>query len=135
MDGGLGHGNKIHSKSKLTVEETLEVDRFKDLLAQENNVTVIRIDCYYNINNQFYYIKNEILNNKELNKNFDLSNINWDECHKNACSSLIKNVCDFYNLYTTGISAIANQFRIHRSTVRRYLKQGAEIGLCDYGTR
>jgi hypothetical protein len=75
MDGGLGHGNKVYSNSKITIAETLEVDRFKDQLAQENNINMIRINCYYDLNDRFNYIKDNISNNENLNKIFDLSNI------------------------------------------------------------
>lgn len=138
MDGGLGHGNKIHNKSKLTIEETLEIDKLKDEFAQENNITVIRVNCCYGMNNKFKYITNEILNSRELNKYFDLSTVNWEECHKNACNSLIKKACDLYSLYNSNIDVItriSSEINVTEQTAIRYLKQGSEIGLCDYGSK
>ena len=56
-DGGIGHGNR--SLTNLSSDESLAIDRYKDLLATENGHEIIRIDCNYT-RNRFDYIKQSI---------------------------------------------------------------------------
>ena len=131
MDGGLGHGNDIHKKSKLTKKETLEIDNIKDELADNHNIEVIRIDCFYSNNNKFEYIKNHILKSK-LKELFNLSKINWLICEKYSCSNFIKKVCNLWNKNIYTVKELSKITKIGRTTIYKYLKQGAKLGWCDY---
>lgn len=74
MDGGhhkIGRGD-------LTAKEQNYIDNQKDKLARENDIEVIRIDCFYS---NLKYIKEKILNSELVNiLDFDL--IDW-ESYKN----------------------------------------------------
>lgn len=132
MDGELGHGNKIHNKSSLTIEKTLEIDNYKDLKAKEYGIEVIRIDSKIS---EFEYIKNNILNSK-LNKLFDLSSIDWNKCEEFTLSNLCKLACDYKknnpNLTTVEIVKI---MKLSKSSIWRYLKKGNELGWCKYDAK
>ena len=129
MDGELGHGNKSHSKSKMTVEETLEIDNYKDNLAKKNNIKIIRIDC---IESDLEYIKNNILDS-DLVKIFDLSKVNWLEIESFALSNLVKQACEYkknnQDMTTTEIGKIMG---FDRHTIRNYLVKGSKLGWCNY---
>lgn len=89
MDGGIGHGNQTwEHKQDILGKQT---DELKDKLAKENNIYVIRIDCKISDMN---YIKTNILNS-QLNKIFDLSNIDWLKCDDYAQRNIVKEVCVF----------------------------------------
>ena len=132
MDGGLGHGNKVHKNSKKTKNELIEIDDYKDRLAQEHGIEVIRIDCNYN-GNRFEYIKQNILDSR-LNKLFDLSRIDWLKIDEFALSNLVKTVCGLKNnnpeLSTNDICNITKIKSI--TTVRSYLIEGSKHNWCDY---
>lgn len=64
-DGGLGHGNLSFSRDIQESRNLLLSDLNKTILALSYNIPLIRIDC---IRSDQEYIKNSIINNKELNK-------------------------------------------------------------------
>ena len=132
MDGGLGHG-KIKFNSKERDVKGAERDAYKDSLAEKYNVKVIRIDCDYKGGNRFEYIKNNILNS-ELNILFDLSNIDWILCDKQAQRKFVAQVADLYNQGMC-ISEIKNIFNYSKMTIANWLRQAKNIGLCDYDPR
>lgn len=132
MDGGLGHGNKVHSKSKLTIEETLEIDDYKDELAKKHGIKVIRIDSKVS---DLEYIKNNILDSK-LNDLFNLSKIDWNKCEEYALSNLCKKACtikrDNPDMSTTEIGKI---MKLSYATIGVYLKKGNNLGWCYYNPK
>ena len=125
MDGGLGHGFGSYSCNKDT--EGLIKDKKKDELAQNHGIIVIRIDSRIS---EREYIKNNILESM-LSELFDLSNIDWEYCDRQATSS---NVVKASMLWNDGYSlkTISNKLYVHNATVRKYLKRGNKLGLCDY---
>lgn len=82
------------------------------------------------------WIKSSILKS-ELNKLFDLSNIDWKQCAKFANKNIIKEVCDYWNNRKDGetIVDIAETFNIAQTSARNYLKRGAKLGWCDYDSK
>ena len=133
MDGAF-HNND-NGMNGQTSKESKEIDNYKDKLAKEHGLKIIRIDCdYYNIKNRFDYIKNNIINSK-LNEIFNLNNINWNECSLYSESSLIIEVINLkkYNpKYTTGDIKKLTGYSI--PTIIRWLKIGNELKLCNYST-
>lgn len=107
-------------------------DQFKENLAKNNGIeNYIIIDCR---NSELKHMKNNIINSK-LNQLFDLSNINWLECHKFACSSMIKKICELWNGGVKSTSKIGEELKIHKTTVIKYLKQGDKFNLCVYNSK
>lgn len=127
-DGGLGHGNKPHPKSKYTKEELIYIDNMKNKLAKENNYELIRIDCK---KSEFEYIKNNILNGK-LNKIFDFNDIDWKICHKNSLKSKLIEACELWNKQNKTINDIAKELNLSVNTIRIYLKKGYLCNICSY---
>ena len=110
-----------------TLEEEQENDQFKESLAIENGIkNYLPIDCR---NSEMEFIKSNILKS-QLNNMFDLSQIDWLECHEFACNSFVKEVCDLWNK-GYGIKKIGEIIELHKSTVGRYLRQGKAINLCN----
>ena len=123
-------GAQHFQKNKFNYWEPEEIqrrDRIKDKLAKDNNIIMIRIDCQKSEPN---YIRQSI-ENSELYKIFDLSNINWEECHIRSINSLVKQVCDLYNEGYKNVN-ISTKLKLNPTTITRYLKKGQELGWCNY---
>ena len=133
MDGGLGHGNEnnLNGKTKKERKETKKKDNHKDKLAKEHDIEVIRIKC---LKSDLEYIKENILHSR-LSELFDLSNIDWLKCHEYACKSLVKVVCDFWNNEIKNTFKIGKIMKKSKTTIIKYLKQGAKLGWCDYNSK
>lgn len=133
-DGGLNHKNgKYHTKSKKTLEEYIEIDKWKDEQHKLHGVETIRIDCF---ESNMEYIKNNILKSK-LKEMFDLSKVDWLKCEEFALSSRTKEVCEYWNnkkdKETT--RGLAEYFNLSQNTIINYLKKGTKLGWCDYNPK
>ena len=132
MDGSMGHGNS--DKYEYVRKSGMfgkELDDYKDFLASQHNVNVIRIDCAYrDTYKRDVYIKTNILGSS-LSKIFDLSSIDWDICNKKAESSII---CEVSQLYNNGMSVgeISEHTNYSRTSIKDWLKQGEKISLNNY---
>ena len=141
MDGGLGHGNKLFSKSNRTIKETIKIDNYKDKLAREHNIEVIRIDCNYKeTKNRFKYIKDNILHSR-ISEIFNLNNIDWNNINNKSQKSKLFEICKYWekniniNKGNITISDICKMFNLGKTTVRNYLKRGNELNLCSYNPK
>lgn len=128
------HGEQHYKKAngfRRTLEEEQENDKIKKELALSNKIEYyIIIDCR---KSELEWIKNNILNS-ELNKLFDLSNINWLKCEEFALKNIVKEVCEYWNNKndeesTTDLGKI---FGYDRTTIRNYLKKGTKLGWTSY---
>lgn len=125
---GLQHF-KHTSKFWQSFDEIRRTDEIKTQLAINNGCVVIRIDCS---KSEMRYIKNSILNS-QLSHIFDLSNINWVVCEEESRSSLIYDVCNFYNnMNNKKIKEIAEIFNLSDVTIRKYLRVGTSLNMCNY---
>lgn len=107
-------------------------DAEKKLLALENGIdNYIVINCFLS---EMNYIKNSVLTSG-LDVLLDLSKIDWMECHSFAVSSLVKKSSTLWEDGVTNTVDIAVMLRLSRSTVIRYLKQGAVLGWNKYNPR
>ena len=116
-----------------TLKEEQENDLIKKELALLNNIdecNYIVIDCR---ESSMDYIKNSIMKS-DLPKilNFVEDDIDWNLCAEMANCSFVKISCDMWNAGEKSIANIAKQLKISKFSVGRYLKQGAEIGLCNF---
>lgn len=125
MDGNVGHGRKTFGN--ISPQQSLKVDLYKDNKALENGITVIRIDCIISDSD---YIKNNIYKSI-LSDIFNLDTVDFNQCNKDANSSLKMLVCDLWNKYHD-IPTILNKVDLQRITIIKYLKDCAKYGLCDY---
>jgi transposase len=127
-DAGIGHGNKQWGPGNKPDIEGKKRDEFKDSLAKEHDVHVIRIDTQVST---CEYIKQHILDS-ELSQILDLSNVDWDKCDRDAQKNLVKEVCDLYMSGMKKFQDIAKTVQLGEQTVRNYLKKGQKFGWCDY---
>lgn len=114
-----------------TLNEEIENDQIKKQLALLNGFnedTYIVIDCR---KSELEFIKNNILNS-QFNKIFNLSQIDWNNIHKNVYYANIKPICDLFNSGVINPRDIAEKSNISQDTVRRYLKIGTNLGMCNY---
>lgn len=120
--------NNIRSKLHGSRDES-ENDKEKETLAMNNGIIYyIGLDCR---ESNLEFIKNSIINSELINL-FDLSSIDWNKCAEFASSNYVKEVCNLWNNTSNTLIDIANIYKIHKASVRSYLKQGAKLGWCDY---
>nr|WP_283175744.1 zinc-ribbon domain-containing protein [Lysinibacillus sp. Bpr_S20] len=129
------HGGQHYEKGGFeavggrTLQEEQENDRYKKSLALKNDVIhYIVIDCR---NSELDWIKNSILNSK-MNELFNLSKIDWEDIHSKSLGSFVKIACDLWNSGMRNVIEIGERMKLSRTTIRKYLKQGAELNWCDY---
>jgi hypothetical protein len=130
---GLQHYEENHCWD-MSLEENKINDDSKEQLARKNGIKhYIIIDCR---KSEADWIKNSIMNSKlPTLLNFKEEDIDWLKCHEYACNSLVKVVCDMWNLGIKNAPQIAKQLKMGRGTINRYLKQGAKLGWCDYNPK
>jgi len=113
------------------LKNTRENDKNKEDLARENGIeNYIIIDCR---KSELEWIKNNILIS-DLPKllNFKEEDIDWLKCHESGCKNIIKETCIMWEGNMKNILKIADQLKLSKDSIRRYLKQGAKLGWCDY---
>lgn len=121
---GFGRSFK---NSKILIEEQ-ENDKLKKELAKRNGLKYIIVDARYS---NLEYIKNSLLNLPEIKK-YDLSKIDWNKCHEFACNSLVKVACNLWSNENKDALEISKIMKLSKTTILRYLRQGMELGWCDY---
>lgn len=134
------HGSQ-HSSSKdfsllggrTYIEESINDDIKKDL-ALKNHISeyIVINNIYSDAKDLKFNIMNSLL---PTILNFSSNDINWTECHQFALSSDTKSICEYYNLYEANIPKLADIFNKSQTTIRKYLKQGNECGLCNYNAK
>ena len=110
--------------------QELENDNYKMNLAFSNGFnrsTYVAVDCR---ESSFEYIKRSIQENVFF-KQYDVSGVDWNKCMENALSSYAIKAQALWN-EGYKIADISSILKISRTTIRKYLKQGAEIGVCTY---
>ena len=128
-DGGLGHGHENYRNKKMTPTKSKQIDDYKDKIALEHGIKVIRVDCLHSSVN---YLKESILSS-ELFLLIDLSKVDWDKCALDATKNIVYEVCAYKNSHTyLLIKDIANHFNIGKNTIINYLKEGSKFGWCFY---
>lgn len=127
MDGGLGHGKNLYKSSKKDIEG-LERDKLKDKLAEEHEITVIRIDCEPST---VEHIKESIYDSV-LNDIFDLQKVDWNECERNARTNQIKKIClEYDNDLFTSMNELSKKYSLNENTIIKYWKIGKNLGWID----
>lgn len=124
MDGGLGHGYRSFNNIK-TPEETKQIDILKDKLAENHDITVIRIDC---LKSNCDYIKNNICKSV-LADIFDLSKINWNAIDIKSRGTLLTDIAVLVNKNYT-IQSIAKKLELCEQTIKKYANIAHNHNLC-----
>lgn len=107
-------------------------DAIKDELAISQNISVIRVDCFYShVSNRFQHIKNNVI--KELGHILDLSMVDWGKCDLVGNTSKYVMAFECYNKSKyISLEYVCKKVGIHKSTAIEYLKHAHEMGLCVY---
>ena len=127
---GLQHYEEIRGKWG-SLKEIKENDVDKEWLARENGIeNYIIIDCR---KSELKWIKNNIMNSK-LPKllGFKEKDVDWVKCVEYACTSLVRVACDLWKGGINDTLEISKIIKVSRVTAVKYLKQGFELGWCDY---
>lgn len=124
MDGGFHRIKRVDWRTKN--------DSYKDELAEEHNIQMIRVDCnYLKVGQRYNIVKTNLF--KALDGIFNLSNVDWDKCNEMGISNKLIEVLEYYtNNPKLGLSEIARDCKISMPTLYEYLYIGEELGLCAY---
>lgn len=110
----------------------IDSDKYKDRLACEHNIQVIRIDCdYASFKERFDFIKFNIQQSK-LSHIIPLDLVDWNDAHKKSLQSNVVITSRLWEDDKLCLSEIANIIRVSQNTVREYLKIGMKLHLCTY---
>lgn len=110
-------------------QQQQDVDKKKDELAKMHDICMIRIPCDYDSEDRYLYLKHHVINS-ELNQLIDFNIIDWDQCNEHALSNLLFQVCYTWETRDVTQYEIADELKLDLTTVYKYLKTGAKIGLC-----
>lgn len=115
-----------------SLKEEQENDLLKYNLAIQNGIkpeNYIIIDARYS---KFEWLKENCI--KELSGIYNLSQIDWNLIWEESQKSILFDICDYWNNKTDSenTTTVANVFGINRNTIRKYLKIGNELKLCEY---
>lgn len=128
---GLQH--KEYVGGYYNYDEIKKNDFFKKNIAISNGVKhYINIDTY---ENKIDIIKKEILKSKILEiLNIDYDKINFEDIIIKSSKSVFVKVCEKYK-EEKDTNLLANEFKIARGTVIRYLNKGQSLGMCNYNAK
>ena len=129
--GDYHYNNRFeHIKGARTFEEVQENDTIKMNLALSNGIAkdhYIILDCY---KSEMNYIKNSIMSsNLPQLLNFTEDQIDWNECNRFATSSRIYEACNYWNSGIKDYKDIASIMKMHKDTIKRYIKKGKELDI------
>ena len=114
------------------LQTTQNNDENKYQTAIKNNIqNYIVIDCR---DSDINWIKNNVLKSKLLAM-FDLSKIDWLQCHEFACSSRIKEACNLWDGTFETMLTVCDRMKICRPTLIKFLRQGTKLGWCNYNAK
>ena len=126
------HGRQHYTDAWNPLSDTNKNDKYKRSLAMSNGIkSYIEIDTR---EIDFDLVKTNILNS-ELGRFVDLNKIDWLECHRWACNSLMIESSNLWNNGTHSTKQIGLTLGISRNAVEKYLKQANILGLCDYDAK
>lgn len=127
MDGGLGHGNSFGKPFQKHLDDGITIDKYKDKMAKNHGISVIRIDCNYT-SKRFEYITNSILNSY-LAELFDLNAIDFKKCDLASNDNIFRAVLiDLQNgIYDTKV--LSRKHKLGESTIRNYINTAIESNI------
>ena len=121
---------KDNSISRQGLKQEQKNDKYKYHMAINNNIKhYITIDCR---KSEYKWMQKSIINSKLLDVlEVNIDEINWKKCHEFALSMENHKIIELLN-NGVSIKDVMNSFKISRSTINNYLKNGSDIGLCLY---
>jgi len=128
---GIQHYENINKKIYLPLEKQMEIDAYKKQLALNHDIEhYVEIDCRHS---EMEWIRQSIMTSKlPTILSFQEQDIDWNECDCRSKKSVLIEACNLWNDGIHNTMEIASELHISRSTVSKYLKSGAKLGLCEY---
>ena len=116
-----------------SVEEVKINDKLKKELALKNDIkedNYIIIDCR---KSELKWIKDSVMKSDLPNLlHFKEDDIDWLECGRYATKNIVKEVCNYKNNNPNyNVLEMSKIFKVAISTIKRYLKEGMELGWCN----
>lgn len=112
----------------------IENDNYKRNLAYKNGFSKETYESLNFYKSDFKYMWNHIKTSNILTKNYnlDFSEECYKYCVKKSCTSLVKELSDYYESNPTTIQNLANIFDINVCTAGKYLRLGRDLGFNSY---
>lgn len=124
-------GNQHFSKGFASLEKVQERDKYKNKIAKEHGIEVIRIDCRKSI---AQYIVSKIKETK-LAEFLSLTDENIKQSEYFAMNqSMVEYIAEIWDR-TKDVSEVIKQSRLCRITVNKYLNLANDIGLIDFNQK
>lgn len=99
-------------------------DELKKTLAENHKTIYISINCKILDGS----LIKQYMNDSILYNLFQMQEKDWKIILENAEKNTTKEICDYYNNVTHVFKDICSYFHINKTTLRRYIKRGVEIG-------
>lgn len=131
LDGGLGHGHLNTGYKIKSPDDAIKIDLYKDKMALEHNIKVIRIDCNYTSKDRFEYVKQHILES-ELSNVFNIFDIDFIKCDIDSQKSLFIETCKLWDSGIHDKYKIAKILGVSHDTIRNYLIKSEKLGCSTY---
>ena len=127
MDGAYGHGC-VNTPNR-TIDKQIYDDDQKDIIAINNDMIIIRVDCKYSgSNDRFEYVKNSI-KNSELQKLFNFSDEQFVEADRMANISKVKRFVSYWNDGIHSYDELCELLHKCRASVRKLIKISCDLNL------
>lgn len=130
MDGELHRESWFHDeRAEEDLKKHIEKDKIKDEMVKDIGGIIIRIPFEENEK----YKLDELIKQSDLSKYLNLEKVDWKKCREYCESSLVKEVCDYYNNNPNMTNKeIREHFHIGSDTLNNYVKRGEKLGWCIY---
>ncbi len=127
---GIQHYKEVSSLKFRPLGEERKNDAYKKELAITNGVLdYIVLDCRYST---VEWIKRSIMTSKlPILFSFTENDINWSSALEYASNSLLYNIVSLFQMEDS-LPKIAQQLNVSLWSIRKYLKIGTQLNLCDY---
>lgn len=127
---GAGHyRDAFYSQQDVKLEDIQSNDKYKENMARMNGIKnyIVINACISNLE----YIRENIINSI-LSKLVDISKVDWKECNKKSLHSKKIETIKLANTGLYSTAEICEIVQLHRCTVQNYIRNGIDLGLCNY---
>lgn len=109
-------------------------DKYKDNIAIEHGINVIRIDCdYRNTKNRYKHIKDNIINSN-ISTILNLSKVDFDKADIFGFQNECKEVCDLWNKYHD-LDIVKEKTKFTLYTIKKHLDFGNKNNMCSFNRK
>ena len=117
-------GEQHYQDAWQTLSEQENNDELKEKLAADNGLIYIAINCKKLDSN----LIKQYMNDSVLFELFKMTEEDWRVILEESEKNITKEICNYNNNVTHIFKDICQEFHINKTTLRRYVKRGVEIG-------